>query len=36
MPISLPLAEPKTAEYIHIDSENRVHLLLPIVGGETL
>ncbi len=36
MPISLPLAEPKTAEYIHIDSENRVHLLLPIVGGETV
>lgn len=32
----IPLSEPKSADYIHIDSENKVHLLLPIVGGDTI
>lgn len=36
MLLSLALVEPKTAEYLHIDSHNRVHLLLPIVGGESI
>jgi hypothetical protein len=36
MTILMPLFEPKTAEYIYIDEANHVHLLMPIVGGETI
>lgn len=36
MPLSLPLVEPKTSDYIYIDEANHVHLLMPIVGGETI
>jgi len=36
MTISVPLAEPKTVDYIFIDENNRVHILLPVVGGDTI
>ena len=36
MPITVPMQEPKSADYIYIDAENNVHLLLPIVGGDTI
>ncbi len=36
MAISSVFSEPKTADFIYIDSQNKVHLLLPIVGGNTI
>lgn len=36
MPFSIKLKEPLDCDYIFIDENNYVHLLLPIVGGETI
>ena len=36
MTIALPMNEPKTAEYLYIAPDNRVHLMMPIVGGDTV
>ncbi len=36
MPLSLPLHEPTSADYVFIGEDGFVHLLLPIVGGETI
>jgi hypothetical protein len=36
MDIDLLFQEPKSADYIYIDDQNRVHILMPIVGGETI
>ena len=36
MPIAFCENEPKTAEYLYIDRDNRVHLMMPVVGGDTI
>ncbi|NDH08393.1 MAG: hypothetical protein EBY16_02020 [Gammaproteobacteria bacterium] len=36
MPFDLSLVEPQSVDYIYIDEHNKVHLLLPIVGGHSI
>lgn len=36
MDIDFAFQEPKSADYIYIDDQNKVHVLIPIVGGETI
>jgi ankyrin repeat protein len=34
--ITLTLSEPKSVDYVYIDANNQVHVLLPLVTGETI
>lgn len=34
--ITLTLLEPKSVDYVYIDADNQVHVLLPLVTGETI
>jgi hypothetical protein len=36
MPFQLSLQEPQSVDYIYIDVDNKVHLLAPIVGGQSI
>lgn len=36
MPFTLPFQEPITSDYIYIDDQNQVHLLVPLSGGGTI
>ena len=36
MPFEINLLEPKYCDYLFIDTNNKVHLLVPIAGGDTI
>lgn len=34
MPKHLKFKEPDSCNYVYVDSQNKVHLMMPIVGGD--